>query len=119
MLDGLSSRRGPRRRKRPRSGELRRAIRAAIARFRRSCATRCCWRNRATTATTRLATMLGAPIGTIKWRVSEARRIVKQRLCERGARAHVRMTGGIDADRAARMNEHDLDAASRRASRAS
>jgi RNA polymerase sigma-70 factor, ECF subfamily len=28
--------------------------------------------------------MLGAPLGTIKWRVSEARRVVKQRLKERG-----------------------------------
>jgi RNA polymerase sigma-70 factor (ECF subfamily) len=29
-----------------------------------------------------IAAMLGAPLGTIKWRVSEARRIVKQRLRE-------------------------------------
>ena len=35
-----------------------------------------------------IATMLGAPLGTIKWRVSEARRVVKQRLKERG-HAHV------------------------------
>ncbi len=31
-----------------------------------------------------IATMLGAPLGTIKWRVSEARRVVKQRLKNRG-----------------------------------
>ena len=31
-----------------------------------------------------IGTMLGAPLGTIKWRVSEARRVVKQRLKERG-----------------------------------
>ncbi len=35
-----------------------------------------------------IATMLGAPLGTIKWRVSEARRLVKQRLKDRG-HAHV------------------------------
>jgi DNA-directed RNA polymerase specialized sigma24 family protein len=28
--------------------------------------------------------MVNAPVGTIKWRVSEARRLVKQRLRERG-----------------------------------
>ncbi len=28
--------------------------------------------------------MLGAPLGTIKWRVSEARRIVRLKLRERG-----------------------------------
>jgi RNA polymerase sigma-70 factor (ECF subfamily) len=31
-----------------------------------------------------IAAMLGTPTGTIKWRVSEARRIVKQRLRDRG-----------------------------------
>jgi len=31
-----------------------------------------------------IGAMLGAPVGTIKWRVSEARRIVKERLRERG-----------------------------------
>jgi len=31
-----------------------------------------------------IAAMLGAPVGTIKWRVSEARRIVKAQLRERG-----------------------------------
>jgi RNA polymerase sigma-70 factor, ECF subfamily len=31
-----------------------------------------------------IGTMLGAPLGTIKWRVSEARRVVKKRLKERG-----------------------------------
>jgi RNA polymerase sigma-70 factor (ECF subfamily) len=35
-----------------------------------------------------IGTMLGAPLGTIKWRVSEARRVVKQRLKDRGY-AHV------------------------------
>jgi DNA-directed RNA polymerase specialized sigma24 family protein len=28
--------------------------------------------------------MLGAPVGTIKWRVSEARRVVRQQLETRG-----------------------------------
>jgi hypothetical protein len=28
--------------------------------------------------------MLGAPLGTIKWRVSEARRLVRKHLQERG-----------------------------------
>jgi RNA polymerase sigma-70 factor (ECF subfamily) len=31
-----------------------------------------------------IAAIVGAPIGTIKWRVSEARRLVKQRLRDRG-----------------------------------
>ncbi len=31
-----------------------------------------------------IGAMVGAPLGTIKWRVSEARRLVKQRLRERG-----------------------------------
>jgi RNA polymerase sigma-70 factor, ECF subfamily len=31
-----------------------------------------------------IASMVNAPIGTIKWRVAEARRLVKQRLRERG-----------------------------------
>ena len=31
-----------------------------------------------------IAAMVNAPVGTIKWRVSEARRVVKQRLRERG-----------------------------------
>ena len=31
-----------------------------------------------------IGAMLGAPLGTIKWRVSEARRVVKQTLRERG-----------------------------------
>ena len=31
-----------------------------------------------------IATMLGAPAGTIKWRVSEARRIIRQQLKDRG-----------------------------------
>jgi len=31
-----------------------------------------------------IAAMLTVPLGTIKWRVSEARRVVKQRLRERG-----------------------------------
>ena len=31
-----------------------------------------------------IASMVNAPVGTIKWRVSEARRLVKQRLRERG-----------------------------------
>ena len=31
-----------------------------------------------------IAAMLGTPAGTVKWRVSEARRMVKQRLRERG-----------------------------------
>jgi RNA polymerase sigma-70 factor (ECF subfamily) len=31
-----------------------------------------------------IGTMLGAPVGTIKWRVAEARRVIKRRLRERG-----------------------------------
>ncbi|HZT77855.1 MAG TPA: sigma-70 family RNA polymerase sigma factor [Vicinamibacterales bacterium] len=31
-----------------------------------------------------IAAIVGAPVGTIKWRVSEARRLVRQRLHERG-----------------------------------
>jgi RNA polymerase sigma-70 factor (ECF subfamily) len=31
-----------------------------------------------------IGAMLGSPIGTIKWRVSEARRVIKVRLRERG-----------------------------------
>ena len=31
-----------------------------------------------------MATMLKAPVGTVKWRVSEARRVVKKQLSERG-----------------------------------
>jgi len=31
-----------------------------------------------------IATLLGAPVGTIKWRVAEARRLVKERLRKLG-----------------------------------
>jgi RNA polymerase sigma-70 factor (ECF subfamily) len=31
-----------------------------------------------------IGTMVGAPVGTIKWRVSEARKVIKERLAERG-----------------------------------
>jgi RNA polymerase sigma-70 factor (ECF subfamily) len=31
-----------------------------------------------------IAAMIGTPVGTIKWRVSEARRVIKKRLRERG-----------------------------------
>ena len=31
-----------------------------------------------------IGAMVGAPVGTIKWRVSEARRVIKRRLAERG-----------------------------------
>ena len=33
-----------------------------------------------------IGAMLGAPLGTIKWRVSEARRVVRKHLQERGLR---------------------------------
>ena len=36
-----------------------------------------------------ISVLVKAPIGTIKWRISEARRLVKQRLVERGLRGHV------------------------------
>ena len=31
-----------------------------------------------------IATMMGAPIGTVKWRVSEARRLIKRHLRAHG-----------------------------------
>jgi RNA polymerase sigma-70 factor (ECF subfamily) len=45
-----------------------------------------------------IGAMLGSPVGTIKWRVSEARRVVRQKLMEQGhgalATAHKRMRQG-------------------------
>src|SRR5262249_48869154 len=39
-----------------------------------------------------IGAMVGAPVGTIKWRVSEARRVMRQRLADRGhgGRSHGR-----------------------------
>ena len=46
-----------------------------------------------------IAAMLGTPTGTIKWRVSEARRIVKQRLRERGHESVPASPGAVQGRR--------------------
>ncbi len=52
--------------------------------WRRSCVTRCCWRRAASITYDEIARMLGIPVGTVKWRVSEARRKVREQLAALG-----------------------------------
>ena len=66
------------------AGELRRAIRDAIARLPYKLRDALLLAQSGEHSYQEIGAMLGAPIGTIKWRVSEARRVVKATLSARG-----------------------------------
>ena len=51
---------------------------------RRSFEIRCCWHAPGTHAYDQIAAMLGIPVGTVKWRISEARRVLKHKLAAVG-----------------------------------
>jgi RNA polymerase sigma-70 factor (ECF subfamily) len=66
------------------AGELRRDIREAIARLPHKLRDALLLAQSGEHSYQEIGAMLGAPIGTVKWRVSEARRVVKARLAARG-----------------------------------
>ncbi len=66
------------------AGELRRDIRQAIARLPHKLRDALLLAQSGEHSYQEIGAMLGAPIGTIKWRVSEARRVVKATLLARG-----------------------------------
>jgi len=66
------------------AGELRRDIRLAIARLPHKLRDALLLAQSGEHSYQEIAAMLGAPIGTIKWRVSEARRVVKASLRAQG-----------------------------------
>ena len=66
------------------AGELRRDIREAIARLPHKLRDALLLAQSGEHSYQEIGAMLGAPIGTVKWRVSEARRVVKATLAARG-----------------------------------
>lgn len=64
--------------------QSRRAIRAAIARLSPKLRDALLLAQSGEHTYDEIGAMLGSPVGTIKWRVSEARRVVRQELMERG-----------------------------------
>jgi RNA polymerase sigma-70 factor (ECF subfamily) len=66
------------------AGELHRAVRAAIVALSPKLRDALLLATSGAMTYEEIGAMVGAPTGTIKWRVSEARRLVKQQLRERG-----------------------------------
>jgi len=66
------------------AGELRRDLREAIARLPHKLRDALLLAQSGEHSYQEIGAMLGAPIGTVKWRVSEARRVVKATLAARG-----------------------------------
>ena len=65
-------------------GELRRDVRAAIQRLPSKLRDVLLLVHSGDYTYEEISAIVGAPLGTVKWRVSEARRVVKQRLRDRG-----------------------------------